>query len=47
MKIWQIMLAAWLVITGVLMMLSVTFPGMNVLMGILAIFTGILALIDR
>jgi hypothetical protein len=47
MKLWQIMLGGWLIVTGLIGLIGITFAGINIMMGILALIAGILILIDR
>ncbi len=42
-----VVLAIWLILTGVLPLLRISFPGMETLLGVLAIVAGILILVNR
>lgn len=46
-KIGVILLAAWLILSGVIPLLKLSFEGLPLLMGILAIAAGVLLLVDR
>jgi hypothetical protein len=43
----MILLAAWLIITGLISLLSLSFSGLGLLMGILAIAAGVLIALGR
>jgi hypothetical protein len=43
----MLLLAAWLVMTGVIPLLNLSFPGLGTVMGILAIAAGILIVVGR
>ena len=47
MKFWLILLAIWLLVYGAAAILHLSFEGMPILMGILAIADGILIFLDR
>ena len=47
MKMWQMALGAWLILWGLANLISLAFPGINVVLGIIALICGILVLIDR
>ena len=47
MKIWRICLGIWLVVVGLVAILGLTFQGLPILTGILALAAGITLLIDR
>ena len=42
-----ILLAAFLIIWGLAMAINLTFQGMNVILGCLAVIAGVLLLVDR
>lgn len=42
-----IVLSIWLILTGLIALFSLTFPGLPVVMGILAIVAGVLFLLQR
>jgi hypothetical protein len=46
-KIGVLCLSAWLIMYGLAMVLALTFQGMNVIMGILAIVAGVLLALDQ
>ena len=46
-KIGMILLGVWLILSGVIPLLSLSFSGLGTLMAILAIAAGALILIDR
>jgi hypothetical protein len=45
--IWRVLLGLYFLIVGAIAVLSLTFSGLPVIMGVLAIVIGILILIDR
>lgn len=47
MKIWRICLGIWFLVEGLITILSLTFNGLPIIMGVLAIFVGVLVLLDR
>lgn len=46
-KLWIICLAIWFIAYGLLTITNVRFDGQNLIMGVLAIATGVLALLDK
>jgi len=42
-----LLLAIWLILTGLIALLSLSFSGLSIIMGILAIAAGIFILLDR
>ncbi len=46
-SIGMILLALWLIITGAIAVLGLTFQGIVVIMGVMAIIAGILLLVGR
>jgi uncharacterized membrane protein HdeD (DUF308 family) len=42
-----LLLAVWLILTGLIILFDFTFSGINLLMGILALAAGILILVER
>jgi uncharacterized membrane protein HdeD (DUF308 family) len=42
-----LLLAVWLILTGLITLFDLSFSGMSVLMGILALAAGILILVER
>jgi len=46
-KLGVILLSVWLILEGLIVLLALTFQGLPVLMGILAIAAGVLLLLDR
>ena len=46
-SIGMILLAAWLILTGLLSLFAFSFPGSGLVMGILALAAGILILLGR
>ena len=46
-NIGRVLLAIWLVLTGLLPLLSITFPSQGVAMGVLALAAGVLLLLGR
>jgi hypothetical protein len=47
MKLWKIGLAGWLILTGLIGLIGINFSGLPIIMGIIALITGILLLMDR
>ncbi len=47
MKISMILLAVWLILTGLIMAFALSFQGMMVIMGVLAIASGVLMLLKK
>jgi hypothetical protein len=47
MKIWLIVLAIWMLVFGAAGVLRLSFDGMPILMGVLAIADGILIFLDK
>ena len=47
MKIWLILLAIWLIVEGAASVFNLSFEGMRVIMGILAIADGILIFMNK
>lgn len=43
----MILLAIWLVVTGILQVVTITIPGINIILAILAIAAGILILLGK
>ncbi len=46
-RLGSLLLAIWLILTGLAELFKVSFSGMGILMGILALAAGILILLDR
>ena len=46
-KFGMILLAAWLILSGLIVLLNLSFSGLGTIMGLLAIASGALILIDR
>lgn len=46
-KLWVIVLAIWLLLTGLLMITNFRFEAQNLIMGILAIAAAVLLVLDR
>jgi uncharacterized membrane protein HdeD (DUF308 family) len=46
-KIGVLLLAIWLILSGLIAVLALTFQGMNIVMGILAILAGAFLIVDR
>lgn len=46
-KLWIILLGVWLIAYGLLLITNLRFEGQNLIMGVLAIATGVLALFDK
>jgi hypothetical protein len=46
-KIGVLLLAIWLILTGLIAVLTLTFQGMHIVMGILAIVAGAFLAVDR
>lgn len=46
-KFWQLGLALWLILTGLLVVTNLTITAAPILLGILAIIVGLLIFIDR
>ncbi len=42
-----LLLAIWLILTGLIQLLSLSFSGLNVIMGLLALIAGLLILFGR
>lgn len=47
MKIWLVLLAVWMLIYGAIGIFHLSFEGMAIVMGILAIADGVLIFLDR
>jgi hypothetical protein len=47
MKVWLIVLAIWLLVYGAASVLRLSFDGMPILMGVMAIADGILIFMDK
>ncbi len=43
----MLLLAIWLILTGLIALLGLSFAGLNLIMGLLALFAGVLILIGR
>jgi hypothetical protein len=43
----SIVLAIWLILTGLIALLSLSFEGMHIIMGLLAVVAGVLLLVGR
>jgi hypothetical protein len=46
-KIWKLLLALWLLVSGLVVIANVNFPGLLIILAIIAIVTAILLIIDR
>jgi hypothetical protein len=46
-KIGVLLLSAWLILSGLIALLSLTFQGIHIVMGILAIAAGVLLALDQ
>lgn len=46
-KYWALVLAAWLLFTGLLMITNVRFEAQNLILGVLAIVAAVLLALDR
>jgi len=46
-KLGMILLSIWLIVSGVIAIFNLSFTGLSIVMGILAIAAGVLILLDR
>jgi hypothetical protein len=46
-RLGMLLLAIWLILEGLILLFSLSFTGLNIIMGILALAAGILILLER
>lgn len=46
-RLGMLLLAIWLILTGLISLFSLSFSGLNIIMGLLALVAGVLLLLDR